>query len=596
MGTSGQMSTSNTYVKYQITINQNSQSVTNNTSNVTVSVRFLRTNSGYETYGTGVVYCKINGTTYSASVTPSQKITNSGITLFSTTLNISHNSDGSKYLDTSAWISLNTPLSSSEQWYGEWLSHIPRASSVSGGSGNIGSASTISISRASSSFTHVLYYSFGSISWRTISTNVGTSYTWTLPNDLYAQIPNANSGSGTLICETYSSGTYIGTSNTSFTAAVTNSNPTFASSNVSYQDTNSNVVAITENNQHIVRNQSNLSAVFTAGTAKNSASISKYEITFNGATQTKTAASTINYGAVNSGNDLTLTVKVIDSRGNSTSVSKTITIFDWQLPTAIITANRKNNYEDQTILKANVTISSVNSKNTLQSIQYRYKQTLGSTYSNYITIQNNTEYTISINKIYAWDLQFVVTDKFGSTTYNLVVAKGVPILFFDTKKLSVGINKFPAGSNILETTNLLVDGNTSLGGENMVFEAGTWTPSIRSRGGTNPSYVVQYRYARYKRINNLCYVTFHGKWTISSAGTDYACITGLPYVASNGMNGQSLALHEMFGGINRDPTRIGVIPDNTSKIDLQGNHGSYACQWQTGDTWIGFSGFYLIQT
>ena len=47
MSTSGNMSTSNQYVKYTISINQNSQNVSNNCSNVTVTVRFFRTNSGY---------------------------------------------------------------------------------------------------------------------------------------------------------------------------------------------------------------------------------------------------------------------------------------------------------------------------------------------------------------------------------------------------------------------------------------------------------------------------------------------------------------------------------------------------------------------
>ena len=98
MGTSGNMPTSNNYVKYTISIYQNSQSVSGNYSNVTVSVRFFRTNTGYSTYGCGTCYCKINGSTYSATVNSSQKITNSGIILFSKTLDIYHNADGSKYL------------------------------------------------------------------------------------------------------------------------------------------------------------------------------------------------------------------------------------------------------------------------------------------------------------------------------------------------------------------------------------------------------------------------------------------------------------------------------------------------------------------
>lgn len=98
------LSTSNEYIKYRIEITENSTDQTLNTSNVTVSVWFWRTNTGFETYGTGTVYCTIDGTAYSASVKSSQKITNSGIYLFNKTLNIVHASDGSKPLIVSAYI------------------------------------------------------------------------------------------------------------------------------------------------------------------------------------------------------------------------------------------------------------------------------------------------------------------------------------------------------------------------------------------------------------------------------------------------------------------------------------------------------------
>jgi hypothetical protein len=162
MGTSANMSTSNQYVKYTITVVQNSQNVLNNLSNVTVSVRFFRTNIGYATYGSGTCYCKIDGTAYSASVVPSQKITSDGIVLFSKNLDILHNSDGTKSLICSASINMNTPLTSNEQSYSQGLTPIARASSFSGGSGNIGEASLITISRASDDFTHTLYYQIGS--------------------------------------------------------------------------------------------------------------------------------------------------------------------------------------------------------------------------------------------------------------------------------------------------------------------------------------------------------------------------------------------------------------------------------------------------
>ena len=117
---------------------------------MTVVVDFWRDNS-YTTYGSGTCYCKINGTTYRAGVSPSQKITSSGITLYSQTLNIYHEADGSKNLSVSAWISMDTPLSNSEQGFSEWLTTIPRASSISGiNGGTLGSSVTVSIRRASS--------------------------------------------------------------------------------------------------------------------------------------------------------------------------------------------------------------------------------------------------------------------------------------------------------------------------------------------------------------------------------------------------------------------------------------------------------------
>ena len=189
----------------------------------------------------------------------------------------------------------------------------------------------------------------------------------------------------------------------------------------------------------------------------------------------------------------------------------------------------------------------------------------------------NTDFYVYAKVAFEWDkyiFEVLSEGKENSSTYS-------PIFKFNSS--STPISGDPGGI-------------TPSSGEQITFNEGSWTPNISSRGGTNPSHNVQYRYARYKRINNLCYVTFHGKWSISNAGTDYACITGLPYKSASGLNGQSLALHEMFGAITTNPTRAGIIPDNSTRIDLQGENGAYSSQWQTGDVWVGFSGFYLIAT
>lgn len=472
MATSSTFDTSNQYVKYNITVNVNSQSISNNTSDITVTVRFWRSNQGYETYGTGNVYCGINGTSYSQSVSPSQKITSSGIDLFSRTVTINHNTDGTKTIWVSAYISLDTPLSSSDQRFNVTLPTIPRASSVSGGSGNIGGTTTISINRASSSFTHSLYWQQGSSGWNTIATNVGTNYAWTIPTSFYARIPNSNSGTGTIWCETYSGGTYIGNSSTSFTFNVVNSNPVFNSSQLTYQDINSVVTAITNNDQLIVRNQSNLQITFGTATAQNSATISKYQTIFNGVKTDRTSSGTYSYGVINSAQNLILQVKAIDSRGNSTTISKTVTILDWGLPIIIANASRVNNYENQTNLLANVQISSVNGLNLLQQLQYRVKKTSDTSWNSWIDFQNNTETPINLDNLFAWDLQIQAVDKFSSSTHNLAIPKGMPIMFFDTQKLSVGVNCFPEKSSSLE-----VNGKTIF---DMIYPIGSIYMSVSS--------------------------------------------------------------------------------------------------------------------
>lgn len=503
MGTSGALSTSNQYVKYSMTINQNWQGIANNYSNVTVSVYFYRTNSGYSTYGTGTVWCKINGTTYSASVSPSQKITNSGIILFSQSVNIGHNSDGSKYLDCYAWISLDTPLSSSEQWYGEWLSTIPRNATCTDATNfNDEQNPTIYFTNPGN-FDLQLKMEAGGDTALIVRDKVTRSspYTFSLStaerNLLRAKCPNSNTLAVRFTVGTYMSGSITNWSYVDRTMTIVNANPTFSSSQLTYQDTNSSIVAITQNNQHIVRNQSSLSATYTAATALKYASISKYQITLGGSTIERTSAGTISYDFVDYSSNVALSIKAIDSRSNSTTISKTITIFDWTTPSAIITANRKNNYENTTYLKADATISSVNSKNALQSIQYRYKQTTSSTYSSYYPLQNGVQTTISINNLYAWDFQLVVTDKFGLTTYNFVIAKGIPIMFFDTQKLSVGINKFPSNSGTLETNDIYMNAKKIL---DLVYPIGAIYLSVNS---TDPSILLGGTWVRFAKSSTL---------------------------------------------------------------------------------------------
>ena len=137
-----------------------------------------------------------------------------------------------------------------------------------------GSATTININRASSSFTHTIRYSFsgltGTIATKTSSTSIG----WTIPTSFYAKIPNSKSGMVTINCQTFNGNTSIGTSSTTANVFVINSEPTITAT---IEDVNSATVALTGDSNKIVRYMSNAKVDITA-TAKNSATISSRKV------------------------------------------------------------------------------------------------------------------------------------------------------------------------------------------------------------------------------------------------------------------------------------------------------------------------------
>ena len=104
MATSGNFTTTNQYIVFWIEVIQNSQNISNNTSNVTVKVWIKRTNTGYTTYGSGTVFTNIDGVQRNVSITPSQKITSTASTIFHQDITVKHNSDGKKTLN---WMAMH---------------------------------------------------------------------------------------------------------------------------------------------------------------------------------------------------------------------------------------------------------------------------------------------------------------------------------------------------------------------------------------------------------------------------------------------------------------------------------------------------------
>ncbi len=267
--------------------------------------------------------------------------------------------------------------------------------------------------------------------------------------NLYKSIPNAKSG-------TYKVKVTYGSSNPTITGGKYSikgtETPTI--NTFDYIDNTATTVAITGNSKHIVQNKSTLLARFAAATPnKGAGSITKYVVTCNGKTGTWTAAGSYDLGTVNSGSNVNLTLTVTDSRGLTASKTITVTVLAHSNPTALVTLQRLNNYEDTSYLTVDGAVSSVNGKNTM-AIQYRYKAS-GGNYGSFVTIGDKTKQTLSLDKNKVYVFNVVVTDAFGAT-YNKehTLGKGVFPLFIDTEKNSVGVNCFPHNKSSFEIDGL----------------------------------------------------------------------------------------------------------------------------------------------
>lgn len=304
------------------------------------------------------------------------------------------------------------------------------------------------------------------ISYRDIP-KTGTSYTFNLTeaerNVLRAAAPNSNTLSVIFYIKTIISGqTFYETATRTMT--IVNAAPSMA--NPTYQDSNSTTTAITENNQKIIQKQSSLTIAIPAATAQKYATITKYQVTINGVTREQAAAGNMSWGVLDVSQNIAATVKAIDSRGNSVTKSMQITVEAWQQPYAVISCSRENNFYTDTVLNVSPTVSSLSGKNSV-IIQEQHKKTTDSSYSALVNVPASTDTTLQLDNKYDWNVKIIVSDRLSSTTYNLTVQKGMPIVYYDRLKSSTGFNCFPSGENSVESQGLALDDVIYIGSQQL---------------------------------------------------------------------------------------------------------------------------------
>ena len=459
MATSPYFSTSNQYIKYDIHVDETAVDNANNTSTVRVYVLAWRTNN-YTTDDAGTCYVSIDGTNYSQSWSYGQKPIsyNSDTVMFDKTVTIPHDPDGKKTIYVSAYFQHNR-FSSNSQGFNVTLTEIPRAATLIAAQDfqDTGNPQITYNNPAGSLVTSLqacisLDGSTASVPYRDIS-KTGTTYQFNLTaaerNTLLGGTPNSNTLTVYFIVKTVLSGQTF-TSSLNKVMTVVNANPTITGA--TYYDTNATTLAITSDASKIIQNNSTVEFKFTTLTALKSATLASIKATVNGVTQTASLSGstqsnkTLAFGTINNSYDLEAAIELTDSRGNKTTTTLNITMLSWELPTGKISLWRKDNYYDETYIKVVSTISSLDGNNAV-TIQYQYKAIDEANYGPLTTINNSTTYTLSLDNTKAYDFRIIVSDLLGSTTYNLVQQQGLPILFIDRLKRSVGIGAIPTEYN-----------------------------------------------------------------------------------------------------------------------------------------------------
>ena len=444
--------------------------VANNSSTINWTLYSEGGSSG--NYSTGPTTVNINGVqvyykdrvSYSSKTFPASKGSVSG------SLTVTHNSDGKKSINVSLSTAIYTATVTTNS--GTWtLDNIPRQATITSAPNFTDIQNpTIQYSNPAGNNVNTLQACISltgsnpDIAYRNIS-KTGTSYTFNLTEAERNVLRQACTTSNTRTVYFYVK-TVIGSntlySNQAVTFTIVNANPTF---NVAYLDTNSTTTAITGNNQQIIQNNSTLQINITNAAALKYATLKTASINVNGTVTTKNISGsslTFNVGSLNVANNLTVPITITDSRNNKTTTNLTIQVLEWSLPTAIITLARESNYYTQTNLNVNADYSSLNNNNTI-TIQYQIKKVDESTYGSLTTIQDNVQTQFNADNQYSWNVKVILTDRIGSTTYNLLLYKGIPLMYWDRFLSSIGINCFPVNQYSLEINGVQIYGTDKTG-------------------------------------------------------------------------------------------------------------------------------------
>lgn len=480
------ISTANQYISGYVEWTETNTSIQNNTSVINLKVYLRRTNTytGAATQIKNVNLTRkfyINGETISTTQAATITIPNSGayVLVASTSKTINHDADGSKKnmsigfeMSTSTGI---TGFKVSKTTSTATLDTIPRSTACPAFTAYVEKSVNIGINPASSSFTHSIKLVFGSnTAWLNDSGGLSSSEVklsstaplFNIPSSYYNQFAGA-SAKGTITLYTYSGGTLIGSKTNTFTiyADTTLCKP-YIQGNL--KDSNTTTIALTGNENKIVKGFSNGLITFTTKRASSS-NDNKATITSLKVNGVEIGASKNSY-TINGITAKTVNITATNSRGSSYSSSFTISASGNLVDYVKLTLNASFYRTESTTGKAELTYSGNyfaqsfgNVANSLE-LSYAYREKGATAWSEQIALNpviNTTNNTYSETVFLGNDFnykkgyEFIIyyKDKLVnisiSGTPNTMFSQGVPILWWNGDKVVIEGNLYiRVGTNL----------------------------------------------------------------------------------------------------------------------------------------------------
>lgn len=333
------------------------------------------------------------------------------------------------------------------------LPTIPRASSIGATDAVIGSKTTIVVGRKSSGFTHTIQYIFGSLSGyidgsgNMVSSPVKMTETTilvTLPAPFYGQIPNARSGTCTLVCRTYSGSTQIGDAQSTTFSAQTSLDTCAPDVSGTVVDTNQATIALTGDSSKLVRFYSTALCTISAA-ARNSASLAKKQIM--GVDVSGSSYSIPEVEATR------FQFYAVDSRG----YAKSATVVPTVIPYVRLTLNARGYRPQPTDGSGRIELSgqyysgSFGKVSNALSLRYRVGDLEWVTATPIIT-DNTYTATLDLTGLdYRQEhtIRLEVTDKLATETVDVVIMQGIPVFDWGKNDFNFNVPLLLNGENIL---------------------------------------------------------------------------------------------------------------------------------------------------